>query len=237
MIEGQRYTPASEHTSLYVVRHAQSEANVHGWQNTPSPSITEHGRQQARERGIGFREQGVVFAAAYTSGKPRTMQTAAGILEGMDAGDIPVHVIAGLHEKGEGKYGVIPEGVTQKEVSTALRTTLRTMPDTERWDYVPEIPGINPETYETEHATAERVHNALSEIVVEHSGENVLVVSHAMTMRAHLVSLQTDAMSETGNVVFAENTPGNTGYYVVDAERSEHGITALRLQTKHLIVP
>lgn len=211
---------------LIVVRHAQSQANVEGY-HISNPSLTEKGRKQAQDLGKFFRDESIVFDAVYTSPKPRTQQTATEVLTAMDL-SLPINTREGLREKSLGISREIPENVAQS-ARKELDITVPRLTDEERWEYIPNIDGIDKELFETERSVANRMNQALTEIAGSHPGETVLVVSHFMAMRAHLASMEEEP---SDNSAFTENWVGNTGFYVVTHNAA--GTSEFSLEEKRL---
>ncbi|OLT39049.1 phosphoglycerate kinase [Saccharomonospora sp. CUA-673] len=102
---------------LYLVRHAQSEANVHKILDTalPGPPLTELGRKQADALIDTFVPQQV--AAVYASHATRAQQTAAPLA---DALSLPVRVLDGVHEVSVGDL----EGRGDREAIEAYGTVV-----------------------------------------------------------------------------------------------------------------
>src|SRR5699024_8977500 len=91
----QRTVERANSVRLYLVRHAQSEANVRGELDTAPPGapLTELGKQQAAD--LGRRLGNERSAAVYSSRATRAQQTAAAVVAHRE---LEVQVIDGVHE-------------------------------------------------------------------------------------------------------------------------------------------
>ncbi|GAB2980528.1 histidine phosphatase family protein [Amycolatopsis acidiphila] len=116
---------------LYLVRHAESTANVRKVLDTalPGPPLTDLGQQQAQT--LADRLSGEPIAAVYASRATRAQQTAAPLAAALT---LEVQVIDGVHEVGVGEL----EGRGDVE---ALKTYAGTVHPWTRGDLAVAMPG------------------------------------------------------------------------------------------------
>src|SRR5258708_4304764 len=142
--------------TIVVMRHAEAEHNVLGQSYITSPNLTPLGQEQSQSMWQFFQENGIYFSSVITSGRPRTNQTAYAMgLQG-----VPLYHEEMLHERDSGIYAE-NLGERTRETSENLGELLSQLSDKERWDYVPELNGVETNTYETERASSERFNQAL----------------------------------------------------------------------------
>ena len=152
---------------LYVARHGQSESNLQGrWGGRYDTSLTEKGREQARE--LAGNLPAVDFAVIVASSLTRTRQTAEIIQETLP---LPVILSDAFMERNMGVY----EGLTDQEI-------IDTYPDlwnrgsTRALDDAP----TNGETYR---AFYTRIAAALEDLKEKYPEQNVLLVTHGFVAR------------------------------------------------------
>ncbi len=198
---------------LIIMRHAEAQHNVPGQSHITSPQLTVLGRKQAILAGQYFKEQGISFSSIYTSGRPRTNQTA----EFMMLPGVVIHHEERLHERDSGIYAEKLMGQT-RATTEKLGHVLSQLPDEQRWDHIPQLDGVDTQTYETERAAAERFNGALINIASSHPGETILVIAHEGIMRSYLASLRQEERATHGNAesVFSGLHISNTGFYTVE---------------------
>ncbi|MTD56365.1 histidine phosphatase family protein [Amycolatopsis pithecellobii] len=123
---------------LYLVRHAQSTANVRKILNTalPGPSLTELGQQQAQT--LAERLSAEPIVAVYASRATRAQQTAAALAGALT---LEVQVIDGVHEVGAGDLEDRGDVEALRAYAATFSAWLRgdlgvAMPGGERGDHV-----------------------------------------------------------------------------------------------------
>ncbi len=166
-------TPDPGTLTLYLVRHGRTRFNadhrIQGWSDS---ELTEDGL--AGVRTTAERLSALRLDAAYSSPSPRAMTTSAEILAFHP--DVPVAPHDGLREFHFGVFEERPEAelVDQVEWPALFREVVD--------GSYPGLPGG-----ESARTYLDRVTGAFAEIVGRHEpGENVLVVSHGMTLMVHL---------------------------------------------------
>ncbi len=160
-------------TRIYLIRHGATiltaEDRFAGATNVP---LSEEGRAQAGR--LAQRLKGLPVAAVYASPLDRTMETAR-ILAA--AHSLEVNPRDGLREISHGHW----EQLTRAEVEKQFPT------EAAAWDEDPFT--FAPEGGESGLAVTARALPALMEIVRQHEGESVIVVSHKATIRLLLSSM------------------------------------------------
>ncbi|MCR3720240.1 MULTISPECIES: histidine phosphatase family protein [Prauserella salsuginis group] len=178
---------------LYLVRHAQSEANVRKILDTalPGPPLTELGRQQARD--LAERLGGEPIAAVYASYATRARQTAGPLA---DALSMEVTLLPGVQEVSVGDL----EGRGDQEALELYGKIVGQWLDG-RLD-VP-LPGG-----ETGHDVRKRYVEAIDGLRDRHygSGEAVVVVSHGGAIRFGAEWLAGNVTSEIADNGLLPNT-------------------------------
>ncbi|GAA1252750.1 histidine phosphatase family protein [Prauserella halophila] len=178
---------------LYLVRHAQSEANVHKILDTalPGPPLTELGRQQARDLAERLGDEPI--AAVYTSYATRAKQTARPLA---DALSLEVTPLPGVQEVGVGDL----EGRGDQEALELHGKIVGRWLD--GWLDVP-LPGG-----ETGHEVRDRYLAAIGGLRDRHygSGEAVVVVSHGGAIRFGAEWLAGNVTSEIADNDLLPNT-------------------------------
>jgi broad specificity phosphatase PhoE len=171
-----RITPVPTPTIMYLVRHAQSKANVASIFGENEP-LTEEGTSQAQRLAEQFRH--LHFDGIYTSHLKRAQETAA-ILASVCR--TPIRTVTDLQEKIWDSLEGIPKSEAYahlgrlRDMSLALpdhvRSNLRVTPD-----------------METESEMLGRYIPALTQIAAHHENETILIVSHQTVMRHFLIRL------------------------------------------------
>ena len=157
-----------KYTDIAIIRHGQTAWNKEGRvQGQCDIGIDEKGLSEAEQSGryLLLTEQ---YSALYSSDLRRTMQT-AGIISSVLG--LSIEVDSRLREIAAGKW----EGIIYAEVSRKERSALSSDPHNYRF------PGG-----ETWKEVEVRTQKALSEIVLNHIGERVVVVTHGGPIRSVL---------------------------------------------------
>jgi len=165
-----------EATRLYLVRHAQSQGNTGEDLTTGDPDLTEVGWEQARRLGARLKTQRIDHI--YASPLQRTRQTASAIAE--ESG-LEVLTKEDLREVvlGQADYDIrlLPE----KERASVARLIL----SDGTWDAFPGSEGSE--------VARKRVRSVIREIVNDHPGQRLVLVSHAAFIQTFIsVSLGLD---------------------------------------------
>ena len=140
---------------MLIVRHGQSEWNAAGrWQGQEDPPLTDLGRQQALAAAAAIGSVDLVVA----SDLERAAETALIIAESIGVG--PVLIDVDLRERHAGEW----QGRTKDEIEQEWPGWLDA--------------GRRPPGFEERDPFTERITAALERIAVQHTGADVLVVSH-----------------------------------------------------------
>ncbi len=160
-------------TRLFLIRHGATPMTMEDkFSGIENVHLSEEGRQQARLLGMRLAETDV--AAVYTSPLDRAMETAAILSEPHAMQPIPSE---GLREISHGHW----EGLTRREVET------RFADEYAAWESDPFT--FAPEGGESGLSVLARVLPVIRQIVVAHTDQNVMVVSHKATLRLVISSL------------------------------------------------
>jgi probable phosphoglycerate mutase len=151
-----------EATRLYLVRHAQSQGNTGEDLATGDPDLTDVGCEQARRLGERLKSQRI--DRIYSSPLRRTQQTATAIAE---ASGLEVLPKADLREVELGQADSDIRLLPAKERDSVARLIF----SQGTWDAFPGGEGSQ--------NARKRVRDVIHEIVEEHPGERLVLVSHA----------------------------------------------------------
>lgn len=208
-------------TTIYVVRHGETEMNVGEIiQGQIDSNLTEQGQQQARD--LGAHLANVHFDAAFSSDLLRAKHTAEIIAMNRQ---LVVNTSKLIRERSFGQWEGKP-GSQWREDSKAILEKLEIMSEQERRDVKYD------EKYESENELAARCLLFLREIAVTYAGKTVLVVSHGGAMRAMLLHL--------GFANFAEltgKTIDNTAFIKLESDGVDFFIKETKGIKKNVVSP
>jgi broad specificity phosphatase PhoE len=164
------------YTTIYVVRHGQSEANVadkHGLDT----KLSSKGKEQAKEAARKFKD--LTFDAIFSSPLVRAKETAEIIAE---EHKLEVLTHDALRERHEG----ILDGRKGSEVKKefAKMYEMRRELPYEEWKTKNLVEG-----YEADESLMSRFITALREIAIAYPGKTILVASHVGIMKTFLIHL------------------------------------------------
>lgn len=188
--------------TIYLVRHAQSLANLNGIVGG-NLALSKKGIEQALE--LGSKLKNINFSAVFSSDMLRAEQTAKYIIEGRS---LDVQKVSNLRER---SFGSI-ENKSNKEY-LHLFDALKDMSDEEAWKWK------IVDDMETSEETVKRFSNALKEIANAYFGKAVLVVSHGNAIRSFLVNMGFAAFSQLHG-----SNIGNASYIVLEFDGKEFRI-------------
>lgn len=170
---------------LVLVRHGQSEWNEKnlftGWRD---PSLTDQGKEEAREAGEALKKAGYHFDVAFTSALTRAQETNRILLEELGQNDIEIVRDQALNERDYGDLsGLNKDDAREKWGEEQVHI----------WRRSYDVP---PPGGESLKMTAERVlpyfeANILPRVL---KGEKVLVAAHGNSLRA--LVMQLDGLTE-----------------------------------------
>jgi len=160
-------------TRVFIVRHGATVLSAEDrFAGVTDVELSEEGREQARR--LADRLSGEKIAAVYASPLGRTVETAR-ILAAPH--DLQVQTCDGFREISHGHW----EGMKRREMEEKFPEEMA------EWEKDPYT--FAPEGGESGLAVTARALPALIDLVREHPGENILIVSHKATIRLLLSSL------------------------------------------------
>ena len=177
--------------TLYITRHGETlwntEGRMQGWNDSP---LTELGIKQAEW--LRDRIKDLKIDVIYSSPTGRAYNTAE-IIKGHR--ELEVIKDDSFREIGLGQW----EGLNQEEIKA-----LNVEQHYNFWN-APHLynPEVGSETFEM---LRDRVTPAVMNIVEKHKGQNVLIVTHTMTLKALMTALQNKAISEVWQPPFIKQT-------------------------------
>lgn len=182
-------------TEIYVMRHAQSEANLINSPATGDHVLTPLGKSQALSRSHEFSK--IPIQAIYTSLFKRAVETAEIIGAKLS---VPVHIVQDLRERSFGSFDC-GEGFWK------LRAVFDHLTDEERLHtrFVLDM--------ETNYEARERVMSSLHELAQKHPNQTIVAISHS--------ALMIILLSELGHAPFSVLHPSgikNMGYAKLQVE-------------------
>ena len=164
-------------TTLYLVRHGQTEFNVQKRvQGMADSALTPKGIADAKALGQGFKTKNIHFDAAFASDLTRAVDTAHFVLSGLDE-PIPVTTLMGVREENYGKF----EGQLANDFSLATMGIANFHDALANQEITLAQTADAAFTAETNRMVQERLNRTLRAIAVEavaKDWERVLVVSH-----------------------------------------------------------
>jgi broad specificity phosphatase PhoE len=178
-------------TRIFIVRHAESEANKLGINaGCMDFPLSEEGRKDAEELGesLAKKMRHLDIDAVYHTSLSRTFETYQHMDKGWEKQQgkkLPLPQIAdGLLEKNNGKL----EGLRKEEYEPLKKREGQILEEINEFDdlFDYKIPEGG-EQYESLHDVWNRAVFNLNEIAQNNPGKNVLVISHVGTMRALIV--------------------------------------------------
>lgn len=186
---------------IYITRHGETEWNkegkMQGWKNS---NLTENGIQNAKR--LGYRLKDIDFDCIYCSPLGRTMETAKQI-RGYKGTEIVI--VDSLKEMGFGKW----EGMEHNTIKELYRTEHFNF-----WNKPHLYNSIEGESFEE---LFKRVENVLNEIISNPLGENILIVSHAVVIKALYTIIKKSPLEKLWDPPFMHDT-SLTVVEVVDNE-------------------
>lgn len=156
--------------NLFITRHGETiwnrQGRLQGWQNSP---LTEKGVRQGQllEKALTMYR----ITRIYTSPSPRALETAQ---HAQGASGIPIHVLEELKEMNMGDW----EGRTLEDIKAKEPENFK-----DYWSRPHRFKKNSGESFEE---VLVRTRRALERMVAESGEENVLVVTHGVTLKALL---------------------------------------------------
>ena len=198
-------------TTIYVVRHGESESNLHKdkprefhrqWGETEAP-LTEKGEEQAKERAKSLAH--VHFDAVFSSDLTRAKQTAEFItLEKK----LAIQTSKLIRERSYGDFVDAFPGKNSQEIREEMKKELSALDDQGKMKYK-----YNSSLESAEDA-AIRLLTFLREIAVAYAGKTVLITNHGNNMRSMLTHLGWATYDELTDSSSIENP----GYVILESD-------------------
>ena len=201
-------------TRVYLIRHAQAEGNIERrFQGHTDADITTTGEKQLeylKKRCAEYR-----FDVAYSSPLKRAKKTA---LAAIGDRELELRIEPRLIEMNIGELENVPYA----------ELTVRFAEDYRLWTNEPyrfAAPGG-----ETMKQVYDRTYAAITDIVRENAGKNILVVSHGCAMRAMLCALKGVGFENIGTIPWCDNT----AVYIIDFDDELKPDFVLESDVSHL---
>lgn len=171
--------------NIYLTRHGETQWNIENrLQGSKNSQLTDKGIEHAIM--LGDRLRNIDFSAIYTSPLERALQTANYIKSDKD---VPIYTIENLKEMNFGDW----EGKTKDEIEAV---------DNYKNEYhnfwhIPQMYNHKPHNGEGLITFKRRVEEVLSKVISSNSDGNILIVTHAVVIKAILsftMDISTDKM-------------------------------------------
>jgi len=209
-----------EITTIYVVRHGESQSNVYAHENPDKPashfgefgsSLTEKGKEQVNILAQKLRH--ISFSAFFSSDLNRAKETAEIIASYYS---MPIINDRLIRERFFGEP-------MSNEKKKAIEKVLNTLTEEEKFafKYFP--------NGESGYDVVVRFQKFLNEIATKHKNKTILVVSHSYVMRSFLIHAKFAKFDELKG-----GSIKNAGYFVIEIDENSfrivdrHGITRNR---------
>ncbi len=161
-------------TTLYLIRHGETDANVHGiWNGATDGPLNERGKAQAMATAHRLQNTAHPFTAVYSSPLQRAYETAQTIARALSIPD--VQSMPDLAEFNLGEW----EGLSYEVLNAEKRL----------WARMKEDPHWAPPGGESAMQFAMRLVRAIRTIGERHPGEHVVMVSHGGALATALAML------------------------------------------------
>jgi probable phosphoglycerate mutase len=166
---------------LYLTRHGETEWNKE-WrlQGKKNSALTPKGVWQAKQ--LGRHLEDVAIDKIYTSSSPRAVHT-ANCIRGKR--DIPIVALDALMEIGLGSW----EGQTAEDLRRIYPVAFEAF-----WSYPERYIPVSPEG-ETFEVVQRRMRETIDHIQTSHPNEAILVVTHGISLKLLLASLENKELS------------------------------------------
>lgn len=178
----------SEKTTIYLVRHGETEWNVqHRFQGHQDSALTKRGIHQAERLAESLKEIDIHYI--YTSSSTRATRTAKIIKGGRN---VPVNTCGDLREIGLGVW----EGRLQEEIKVNDSDAFRMF-----WEDPGEFKVQGAETFQE---VQKRAIQQLQCIINDHKGCSILIVTHTAVVKLIMAHFDKRSMNELWNPPFIQ---------------------------------
>lgn len=197
---------------VFLVRHGQSDAHALGTRQQPESPLSSLGRKEAEAIGKRVKRWGVSFDRIFTSKLSRAKETAEIVARELDS---KVEEFEGIHEREQhpGLYGAKLESKINKENVLAYEKNSKNL------DFKFQGKG------ESIRDVAKRASAFKKHLLKNHSGENLLVVSHGLFIKAFVTVciLGDNYHDDSFANLFSSFSINNTGVSLLRySEESKH---------------
>ena len=207
-------TKQHEVTTIYIIRHGESESNVYAQENPDKPasqfgelgaSLTDKGRDQATE--VAEHLKDVAFTAVLSSDLNRARETGEIVAEHHN---LPVLTYDRIRER---YFGDDLSQVRKKEIEKALDD----LNEEEKlaFRYLPHG--------ESGYDVINRFETFLQEIIPQYRGKTIAIISHGYVMRSFMIHAGYAKYDE-----LLSGTIDNAGYFVVESDGVHHEVVETR---------
>lgn len=196
-------------TTIYIVRHAESEHNINQIIGA-DPSLTQNGIKQAKHLSQVFSK--IKFDCVFTSELSRTKDTAKLIIENRN---IPFFASSAINERNYGIYEGMPISTFEKDLASTF-AKMRTMSDEEVFTF------RRYKSCETDEEMIRRFVGFLNNVGEKYSGKTLLIVTHGILMRVFLIYLKLFTYKK-----LAPYAIKNTGYIRIELSKGNYVIKEL----------
>jgi len=168
-------------TTIYLIRHGETDANVAGiWQGSTDSPLNDRGQAQALALARRIAREQLPITVIYSSPLRRAHQTAEMVAEAL--GGVPIVLDAGLAEYHLGEW----EGLSYEQLKDEKRL----------WELMATDPDFTPPGGESPRQFAMRLLNSFQTIIHKHPGDTVAVVGHGGAL-ATVLSMLLDQSGDT----------------------------------------
>jgi broad specificity phosphatase PhoE len=221
-VEEQIETRVGQRTLVYLVRHGETTWNVERrFQGQLDVELSKTGLRQAEAVARWLAGQPVEFAAIYSSDLKRASRTA--LIIGAKLGLVP-RLDPALREINVGEW----QGLVASEIEARFPGQL------EEWQE--KIDSFTLPGGESIPVVQDRIYAAYQEIVEQHPGEAIIIVSHGAALAALMAALHDWDLVETWHTKRARMGNTHVSVAVFDHERSKHEIIIMN-SGEHLEKP
>jgi len=221
-VEEQIETRVGQRTLVYLVRHGETTWNVERrFQGQLDVELSKTGLRQAEAVAKWLAAQPVRFAAIYSSDLKRATRTA--LIIGGKLGLVP-RLDPALREINVGEW----QGLVASEIEERFPGQL------EEWQE--KIDSFTLPGGESIPIVQDRIYTAYQEIVEQHRGQAIIIVSHGAALAALMAALHDWDLVDTWHTKRARMGNTHVSVAVFDHERSKHEIIMMN-SGEHLETP
>ena len=174
---------------LTLIRHHESEWNkLSRWTGMSDVSLTPHGRTMAEKMGQAIKDRSV--DKVITSELARSIETAEGVLKGMELSGLSIERVEAINERDYGDYTGKNKWRMKEVLGEEKFTDIR-----RGWDCP--VPGGETLKMVYERVVPYYLNNIVPELM---NGQNILLVGHTNSLRALIKYIENISDQEIRNV-------------------------------------